>query len=302
MGLCVSLSLEIIKFKSLDGDSIGAFFIYGFMFEPQHECMPSNFFVWNPNPIFFTIPMINWPVRWYGLSWALAFFVSNIFMGRIFKAEKRTESQLDSLTFYIVIATVVGARLGHCFFYDPEKYFAHPLDILKVYEGGLASHGAAIGIMVGMWFYCRKFKENLWWIFDRMMVVAPIGAFFIRFGNLMNSEIYGKVTDVPWAIVFTQVDAQPRHPAQLYEAVFYLFLSIFMNVLWSKKRKVLGGGYLCGLLFVLMFSFRFFVEFIKENQSSFENQMFLNMGQILSIPFVIVGIMLMKTSVKRLPK
>jgi len=257
-----------------------------------------NFIHWSPNPIFFSIPFINWPVRWYGISWALAFILSSFIMGKIFETEKRKASQLDSLTFYLVIATLVGARLGHCLFYDADRYLSHPLEILKIYEGGLASHGAAIGIIIGMWLYCRKFKENLMWLFDRIVVVVPLASASIRFGNFMNSEIIGKITNVPWAIVFTQVDQNPRHPAQLYECIYCLVLFGITYYLWKKKRNELKPGFLFGFYLAVMFTFRFVVEFLKENQSPFENEMTLNMGQILSIPFVALGIYMMVRAVK----
>jgi phosphatidylglycerol:prolipoprotein diacylglycerol transferase len=260
--------------------------------------MASQFMIWNPDPIFFTVPFLNWPVRWYGFTWALAFFFANLIMGRFFKAENRPMKNLDPLTYYMLIATLVGARLGHCFFYEPEKYFADPLAILKIQEGGLASHGAATGIIIGMWLYCRKYKENLMWLFDRIVIVCSLGAAFIRFGNFMNSEILGKVTNVPWAIIFTQFDQNPRHPAQLYEAVLCLVLFVILYQIWKIKRKVLGGGFIFGLFFTYVFIFRFLMEFLKENQTAFENGMILNMGQWLSIPFVALGIWMMRRAVK----
>ena len=241
-------------------------------------------------------------MRWYGISWALAFMASSFVMGKIFETEKRKASQLDALTFYVVIGTLVGARLGHCMFYDAERYLAHPLDILKIYEGGLASHGAAVGIITALLLYCRKFKENFFWLFDRLVVVVPLASASIRFGNFMNSEIVGKTTNLPWAIVFTQVDQNPRHPAQLYEALFCLVLFGVMYFLWKKKRNELGWGFLSGFYCTVMFLFRFIVEFLKENQSPFENEMFLNMGQLLSIPLIVFGIWLMRRSVKKMPK
>ncbi|MES2760950.1 MAG: prolipoprotein diacylglyceryl transferase [Bacteroidota bacterium] len=260
--------------------------------------MLSLFINWNPSPEIFTIPGIDWPVRWYGLSWALAFIGCHFFMNRIYKAEGRTEKQLDTLTLYIVVATVLGARIGHCLFYDFAYYSAHPLDILKVYEGGLASHGGGIGILIGMWLYCRSTKENWMWLFDRLIVVVPFASFMIRFGNLMNSEIIGRTTDVPWAFVFHQVDELPRHPTQLYEAIFYVFLFILFYWLWKNKRNDVGKGFMFGLFCILMFSFRFFMEFLKENQEAFENAMPINMGQILSIPFILVGVYMMIRSKK----
>lgn len=262
----------------------------------------SLFITWNADPNVFTIPGIDWPLRWYGLSWALAFIGSHFFMNRIFKKEGRTDSQLDLLTLYIIIATVLGARLGHCFFYDFDYYSKHLLDVFKVWEGGLASHGGAIGILVGMWLYCRKTKESWLWLFDRLVVVVPLAGMCIRLGNLMNSEIVGKVTDVAWGFRFLKNDEDlanlaqfgtpipVRHPTQLYEALFYLFLFILFYWLWKNKRNAVGPGFMFGLFCVLMFGFRFLMEFMKENQSAFEDALPINMGQILSLPFILLGL------------
>lgn len=258
--------------------------------------MLSLFIHWHPDPEIFTIPGIDWPVRWYGLMWALAFIGSHFVMNRIFRTEGRTEKDLDVLTLYIIIGTVVGARLGHCLFYDPKYYLSHPLDILKVYEGGLASHGGALGILIAMWLYCRKTKEKWLWLFDKLVVVVPLAGAFIRFGNLMNSEIIGTPTNVPWAFIFDSVDNVPRHPAQLYEAIYCVFLFFLFYALWKNKRHEFGRGFMCGLFCVLLFTERFFDEFVKENQESFEDALTLNMGQILSIPFVLIGIYLMWNS------
>jgi prolipoprotein diacylglyceryl transferase len=273
-----------------------------------------DFITWNPAPEIFTIPGIEWPVRWYGLMWALAFILSHFFMNRIFKAEGRSEKNLDTLTLYIILATIIGARLGHCLFYGPwfdevnaegivinEGYLAHPLNILKVYEGGLASHGGAIGILTGMLLYCRKTKESWLWLFDRLVVVVPLASMCIRIGNLINSEIIGKVTDVPWAFIFVQEDNQPRHPAQLYEAVFCFFLFLFMYWFWKNKRETVGPGFMFGMMCVLLFIERFVDEFFKENQVAFENGMALNMGQWLSVPFILLGAFMMFRSYKMKP-
>ncbi|MES2132088.1 MAG: prolipoprotein diacylglyceryl transferase [Bacteroidota bacterium] len=275
--------------------------------------MLSLFINWNANPEIFTIPGIDWPVRWYGLSWALAFIGSHFFMNRIYRTEGRTDKQLDTLTLYIVLATVLGARLGHCLFYDYAYYSKHPLEILKVWEGGLASHGGAIGILTGMWLYCRKTKENWLWLFDRLVVVVPLASMCIRFGNLMNSEIVGKVTDVAWGFKFFNNDEDKinlltrhipipvRHATQLYEALFYLVLFVLFYWLWKNKRNAVGKGFMFGLFCILMFSFRFLMEFMKENQSEFENALPINMGQILSIPFILLGIFMIVRSYKSKP-
>ncbi len=271
-----------------------------------------NLFIeWNPSPEIFTIPGIDWPVRWYGLTWAMAFIASHFFMNRIFKAEGRTEKQLDTLTLYIILGTIIGARLGHCLFYGPwfdemgpqgqivnEGYLSHPLNLLKVYEGGLASHGGALGILTAMVLYCRKTKENWFWLFDRLVVVVPLASMCIRIGNLINSEIIGTVTDLPWGFIFIKESPLPRHPAQLYEAIYYLFLFGVMYWLWKNKRDKVGKGFMFGFLCIALFSMRFLVEGIKENQSEFEGGMYLNMGQILSIPFIIIGILMIWRSYK----
>ncbi len=273
--------------------------------------MLSLFINWDPSPEIFTIPGIDWPVRWYGLSWAFAFIGCHFFMNRIYRLEGRTEKQLDTLTLYIVIATVLGARIGHCLFYGWDHYSKHPLEILKVWEGGLASHGGAIGILIGMWLYCRSTKESWLWLFDRLVVVVPFASFMIRFGNLMNSEIVGKTTDVAWGFKFFNNDEDKinflqehipipvRHPAQLYEALFYIFLFLLMYWLWKNKRETVGKGFMFGLFCVLMFSFRFLMEFLKENQEAFEKSLPINMGQILSIPFVLIGLYMMYRSTKQ---
>jgi prolipoprotein diacylglyceryl transferase len=268
--------------------------------------MFSLYIHWDPAKEIFTIPGIDWPVRWYGLMWALAFILSHFIMNRIFKKENRTDKQLDTLTIYIIVGTVLGARLGHCLFYGPlfdvkdaagevieQGYLSHPLNMLKIYEGGLASHGGAFGILIAMWLYCRKTGESWLWLFDRLVVVVPLAGMCIRIGNLINSEIIGTPTTVPWAFIFKEAGPEPRHPAQLYEAIFCLFLFIFMYWLWKNKRNAVGPGFMFGIMCVLLFTERFFVEFLKEVQSDFETKLPLDMGQILSIPFVLVGIFMM---------
>ena len=273
--------------------------------------MLSLFITWDPSPEMFTIPFIDWPVRWYGLSWALAFIGCHFFMNRIFRKEGRTDKDLDLLTLYIVLATILGARIGHCFFYDFPYYSKHLLEVLKIWEGGLASHGGAIGILVGMWLYCRKTKENWLWLFDRLVVVVPFASFMIRFGNLMNSEIVGKQTDASWGFKFLNNDEDRmnllsnnipipiRHPTQLYEALFYIFLFLLFYWLWKNKRNDFGKGFMFGLFCILMFSFRFLMEFMKENQVSFEDALPINMGQILSLPFILVGTVMVIRSFKQ---
>ncbi|MFL5752568.1 MAG: prolipoprotein diacylglyceryl transferase [Bacteroidia bacterium] len=269
------------------------------------------YIVWDVDPEMFTIPGIDWPVRWYGLMFAIAFLSSQYVMARVYKDELRPQKHLDLLTLYIIGGTVLGARLGHCLFYDPAHYLAHPFDIIKIWEGGLASHGGAIGIIIGMWLYCRKTKENWLWIFDRIVLVVPLSSMFIRIGNLMNSEIVGKPADVAWGFKFMKntedvinlrdesIPIPVRHPAQLYEAIFYLFLTVLMIWLWKKKKDKFPQGYMFGLFCVLMFSWRFIVEFFKTTQESWEESLPIDMGQILSIPFILIGIGFMVWSKRR---
>jgi phosphatidylglycerol:prolipoprotein diacylglycerol transferase len=276
--------------------------------------MTSMYIVWDPSPDIFTIPGIDWPVRWYGLMWAFAFIGSHFVMNRVFKAEGRSEQELDKLTIYMLLGTVLGARIGHCLFYGPwfdefdaegrlisEGYLSHPLNILKVWEGGLASHGGAIGIILAMILYCRKTGESWRWLFDRIVIVVPFAGMCIRIGNLINSEIIGTVTTVPWAFIFVREDPYPRHPAQLYEAIFCLFLFIALYRLWKYRRARFGPGFMFGLFCVVLWAERFLDEFVKEDQAAFESTLPLNMGQLLSIPFILFGIYMIVSSRRSKP-
>lgn len=209
----------------------------------------------------------------------------------IFKRENKSEHDLNDLVWYMILGTVLGARLGHCLFYNPDYYLSHPLEILQIWKGGLASHGAGIGIITALMLYTRKKKEiSFLWIMDRVVITVALSGFFIRLGNLFNSEIIGKPTNGNWGFIFVSVDNIPRHPAQLYEAIAYLLIFIFLLSFYFRVKGKFKNGLLFGLFLISIFGFRFFVEFFKENQSLFEQKLFLNMGQLLSIPFVIMGI------------
>jgi len=224
----------------------------------------------------------------------MSFIVGYQIFSWIFKIEKRSEDDLNDLVWYMILGTIIGARLGHCLFYNPEYYLTHPLEILMVWKGGLASHGAAIGILTAIYLFVKKKpKFTFLWVMDRIVITVALAAFFIRLGNLFNSEIVGKPTDLPWGFVFTSIDNVPRHPAQLYEAIAYLIIFIVLFFQYKKKQENIRDGFLFGEFLIGIFGFRFFVEFIKENQSLFENSMSLNMGQILSIPLIILGIYLL---------
>jgi len=242
---------------------------------------------WDVSPEIFQIGPIS--IRWYGLLFALCFILGYWVVRKTFEWEKKSLKKLDSLLVHIIVGTIIGARLGHVLFYEPAYYLSRPLEILMVWQGGLASHGATIGILLGIFLFQRKNPSfSYLWLVDRVCLAIPLGGAFVRLGNLFNSEIIGKPTTVPWAFVFERVDSLPRHPSQLYESLAYLALFGLMATFYLKSKRDLPGFYF-GTLLVGIFSARFFLEWTKEVQVAFEQTLFLNMGQILSIPFVILG-------------
>jgi len=255
------------------------------------------YITWSVSPEMFSIGPLS--VRWYGLLFASAFIFGYKVMQWVYKQENKPVSDIEQLTVYMILGTVIGARLGHCLFYNPDFYLSNPLEILKVWKGGLASHGAAIGIITSLYFFAKKKKVTVLWILDRIVIVVASAGFFIRLGNLFNSEIIGKPAEVPWAFIFTRVDNIPRHPAQLYESIANFIIFLILLFVYKKKQGKLNDGLLFGLFLVLIFTFRFFVEFLKEVQSNFEAGMILDMGQLLSIPFVILGIIFIVRSFKK---
>ncbi|RGN31494.1 prolipoprotein diacylglyceryl transferase [Bacteroides oleiciplenus] len=269
--------------------------------------MPSLLTInWNPDPELFNL-FGSFPIRYYGLLWGIGIVLACIIVQRQYRDRKISEDKFTPLFFYCVIGITLGARLGHCIFYDWSYYQNHLIEMIlpiKQFpnEGwkwigyrGLASHGGTLGLIIALWLYCRRTKMHYMDVLDMIAVATPICACFIRLANLMNSEIIGKPTDVPWAFVFEQVDMLPRHPAQLYEAIAYFIFFLGMIYLYKKSDHgtKLHRGFFFGLCLTEIFVFRFFVEFLKENQVDFENTMALNMGQWLSVPFVIIGIYFM---------
>lgn len=249
---------------------------------------------WDVSPDLFTIGPIT--IRWYSLLFSASFIVGYQIMILIFRNENRKEEDLNDLVWYMVLGTILGARLGHCMFYNPSYYLSNPVEILKVWNGGLASHGAAVGILTAIYFYVKKRKHfTFLWVMDRVVITVALSGFFIRIGNLFNSEVFGKPTSLPWAFTFLPPngDGQPRHPTQIYEAVAYLIIFIFIYRIYLKTKGKFKPGYLFALFLISIFSVRFFVEFIKEIQSPFEAEMILNMGQLLSIPLIALGIYLL---------
>ena len=261
------------------------------------------FIEWNADPTIITL--VGFPIRWYGFCFALAFLAGFQVVSYMFKKEGRPVEQADQLLLYTMVGTIVGARMGHYFFYefplllaDPVRFF---IQMITPPFSGLASHGAAIGLFTAYYLYTKKNKDQSYlYVTDRMVIVTALAGFFIRFGNLMNSEIIGKPTDLPWGFKFMRdyefnpsglaAFVVPRHPSQLYEALSCLVIFAFLLWMWSRQKQNTPNGVLTGLFMIVLFSLRFFYEFLKENQSSFENNLTLNMGQILSIPAVLFGI------------
>lgn len=278
-----------------------------------------NYITWNVDPVAFSLGPLQ--VRWYGICWAVGFLLGYILMSKVYKHEKMPEWSMDSLLLYMLVSTVIGARLGHCLFYEPEYYLSHPVEILKVWEGGLASHGGAIGILIGLWLYVRHFNKSTkkeksekqhityLWILDRIVIPVCLVGALIRLGNMFNSEIYGTPTTLPWGFVFVRGNEQftgpdgqllPCHPTGLYEAFFCLVAMVLL--LWMYYKRDLGDkrpGLMFGTFLIIIFGSRIAIEFLKNVQVAFEKNMAFDMGQWLSVPFVIVGIVMIVRSFRR---
>lgn len=256
---------------------------------------------WNLSPVAFTLTLgaMRWPVYWYGLFFAST-FVYGIFIFRyLYRREGKPPDDVFDLVLAVIAGTLLGARLGHVLFYDPVLYLTHPWKILAVWEGGLASHGAVIGIVLAVWLYSRtRQDQSFLWICDRIGLAVPLSGFLIRIGNFFNSEILGRPSEVPWTVVFTRIDDLPRHPVQLYEALCYLVIFLLQFAYYRDRRGNVAEGYLFGRFFVLVFGSRFILEFFKEYQASFESGWSLTMGQWLSIPAVAAGMVLMLRAVR----
>ncbi len=254
---------------------------------------------WDFDPEIFSIG--NHGIRWYGLMIASALFVGYLIFKRYLRGDKLTAEMVDSLLVYLAIAGIVGARLGHCLFYEPEYYLKNPLEILKIWKGGLASHGWAIGILLALWLYHRKYKVAFLWLMDRIVIVVALASFFIRLGNFFNSEIYGLPTNLPWGVEFVRdrlydsftgelLPTVPRHPTQLYEALSYFLIFIVSFIFYRKRSMEVRDGFIFSVFMIALFSTRFLIEFLKNDQAAFEAGMSLNMGQLLSLPFIVAGV------------
>lgn len=277
-----------------------------------------GYILWNPDVVAFSLGPVE--VRWYSLLWCIGLFAVYQLMHYLFKEQKLGEDKFEPMFLYCFLGILIGARLGHCLFYEPEYYLSRPMEMIlpmrKFADGewhftgyeGLASHGGTLGLMIAIILYSRNVKLNLMHVLDNVAIVTPICACAIRLGNLMNSEIIGHPTDVPWAFVFERVDMLPRHPGQLYEAICYaifFFIGWFIYRLSLKKETMeryksndkkpfvdirVGSGFYFGLCLFLIFLSRIFIELTKENQVDFESGMMFNMGQLLSVPFVLLGL------------
>ena len=277
-----------------------------------------GYILWNPDVVAFSLGPVE--VRWYSLLWCIGLFAVYQLMHYLFKEQKLGEDKFEPMFLYCFLGILIGARLGHCLFYEPGYYLSHPMEMIlpmrKFPDGewhftgyeGLASHGGTLGLMIAIVLYSRSVKLNLMHVLDNVAIVTPICACAIRLGNLMNSEIIGSPTDVPWAFVFERVDMLPRHPGQLYEALCYamfFFIGWFIYRLSLKKETIerytsnarkplvdirVGSGFYFGLCLFLIFFSRIFIELTKENQVDFESGMIFNMGQLLSVPFVVLGL------------
>ena len=270
--------------------------------------MIADFITWTANPALYDGAI---QIRWYGLFFAIGFIVGYSMMERMYRHEQLNVKWLDSLFIYVVVGMVLGARLGHCLFYEWDFYSQHPIEILKVWKGGLASHGGAIGILIAIWIYSRRVtRRSMLFTLDRLVVPVALVAALIRTGNLMNHEIYGHETSLPWGFRFIEnlpewmagsapVFTAPSHPTQLYEALCYLLLFGLLLYLYWRRNAEEREGLIFGIFLIGIFLSRFFIEFIKNDQVAFEASMTLNMGQWLSVPFVIAGVWLMVRAMKR---
>ena len=262
--------------------------------------------VWNVDPVAFSL--FGLEIRYYGLFWAHSFILGIYFFTNFVRREKLPERLVDSLFWFATILGIFGARVGHCLFYEPEVYLADPLRILNIREGGMASHGAALGFLIGLILFAWRNKMPFWWAADRIMIPVAVGGAGVRMGNLMNSEIYGRATELPWGFIFERNgETVPMHPTQIYEALFYLL--VFVVLLWLYYKKDAGRKHpalMFGVGLIGIFLSRFVLEYIKNDQVGFEEGMKaaigMNMGQLLSIPFVIAGIALVIVGLRSKPQ
>lgn len=264
-----------------------------------------DYIIWDLRPEVFSFSPLP---RWYGVMWGVGVILSYQVMSYIYRKEGKTDRQFSDLTLFVLLGTLIGAHLGHVLFYDPIHYWNHPEDMLpfKFSDGfqltgisGLASHGGGVGILIAIGLYCKKHNLGYLWVADRLAIVAALTGAFIRLGNLFNSEIYGEPTSVSWAFVFSNVDQHPRHPTQLYEAIMYFVLFVLLFINYKSKYIHFPKGMTLGVFVTVLFTFRFIIEFLKVDQEVINYGLSINAGQILSLPYVIIGILLIVWSWQR---
>ena len=257
-------------------------------------------FVWSIDPVIVTFGSLQ--LRWYGVLFVSSFIIGLGIIRWIFKQEKRDPAVLEYLLIYVMVGTVIGARLAHCFFYVPEYYLEHPIEILYVWEGGLASHGGFLGVVIALYLYAKKFRLPFVWLIARVAIAGVLTAAFVRIGNFFNSEILGLPSELPWAVIFQRVDMVPRHPVQLYEAVAYLLILGLMLTVYKKVTPAAATKILPGLFLVTLFGARFFIEYTKTRQAEYAAEQFFSTGQLLSIPLVIIGAVWLYRGLKAVKK
>jgi phosphatidylglycerol---prolipoprotein diacylglyceryl transferase len=256
--------------------------------------------IWNVDPAIFILGPSE--IRWYGLFFTLGFFLGFRIMAQFYRREQRDLENLSDLCLYLILGTIIGARLGHVLLYQPDYFLRHPWKIPMIWQGGLASHGGFAGVLIALYLYLKKHRDmGFLELADRLAIPCLLAAALIRVGNFFNSEILGTPSNLPWAVVFARVDNIPRHPAMLYEAAVYFVVFCVLYVAYWKTAIMQFPGRFFGTTLTTCFLARFLIEFVKENQAPFENRMPLNMGQLMSIPFILVGVYLIYAS-RRMPQ
>ena len=244
--------------------------------------------VWNVDPVF--IDIMGFQIYWYGVFFASAILFGLQVLKWAYVSENKDLSKLDPVLTYAVIGVIVGARLAHCLFYEPQFYLSNPLKILAIWEGGLASHGGGLGLLIGMFFYSRKYQIPFLWLVDRLTLSTALFAIIVRLANFINAEIVGIPTTASWGIVFSKIDLLPRHPAQLYEAFAYFLIFLLLVLTYIRTKKSPTPALLTGLFLTLTFTARLIIESVKTKQAAYSTDLMLNTGQLLSIPFISVGL------------
>ena len=247
-----------------------------------------DYFVWDVDPEFLSFGFLH--IRWYGLMFLGGFLTGFMLMKWIYTREKQNVEELDSLLLYIMAGAVIGSRLGHVLFYDPGYYFSNPLEILYVWKGGLASHGGAVGVILAIIIFAKRYNKPIMWLLSRATISGTAAAIFVRIGNFFNSEILGTPTNLPWAVIFKRVDLLPRHPVQLYEALSYICVLLLLIFIYKRVSNDFATKVLPGVFLVALFSARFLIEFTKTEQASYEVVLPITTGQLLSLPYILVGL------------